>query len=376
VVFVRAMFDSYERELLLKNPLMQRMLRALELSGLPLERTIDDELKSLISATPPSDERLAEVERAINTALGKLPADATKKLFAGTLDVKELSDFFSITVAQLHRGSKDSEESKALGLAHLWGWYWQRDLISYRRFLRSGRRDHDVLAQTPSFWRPGIEARPFWKLEELDPAFRTLEEAAPEILSELEALRDDGAWLPYRGVRGVRDQPLQHSDEDTFSSWNGFFFYHPFKGRFAANHERCPVTSRVFEALPGLCRRELVLFSALVPGSVVPPHQGPFNGRLRVHLALTGSEGCYLRVGTQIREWKDGKVLVFDDSFEHQVCHDGPRTRVVLMMNVLQPGLPQGDVVDRAALGNVHGYIETPEDQAGREALARAGWWK
>jgi hypothetical protein len=205
-------------------------------------------------------------------------------------------------------------------------------------------------------------------------AFRALEDAAADIAAELQAVRRDGGWLPYRGVRGVRDEPLAHSDGQTFSTWNGLFFYHPFKGRFADTHQRCPLTSRVLEALPGLCRRELVLFSALVPGAVVPPHQGPFNGRLRVHLALTGSKGCYLRVGTQIREWEDGKVLVFDDSFEHQVCHNGPEVRVVLMMNVLQPGVT-ADVLDHAALRSIGEYLPTPEDEAGRDALARTGWW-
>lgn len=364
------MFDSHERELLLKNPLMQRVLRAVE-QGAPLARAVDVELQSLIAAPQPSDERLAEVERALKTALGKLPPEATKKLFAGSLDVKELADFFSLTVAQLHRASRDSAETRALGLSHLWSWYWQRELVAYRRFLSSGRRNHDLLDQLPSFWRPGVEAKPFWKLEELAPAFRALEEAAPQILAELDAVRESGQWLPYFGVRGERDLPMKGAVD---SLWNGFFFYHPFKGRFAANHERCPVTSRVLEALPGLCRRELVLFSALVPGSVVPPHQGPFNGRLRVHLALTGAKGCYLRVGTQIRQWQDGRVLVFDDSFEHQVCHDGPDTRVVLMMNVLQPGL-EVDAIDRASQGPVQSYVETPEDEAAREALSRAGWW-
>jgi aspartyl/asparaginyl beta-hydroxylase (cupin superfamily) len=94
-----------------------------------------------------------------------------------------------------------------------------------------------------------------------------------------------------------------------------------------------------------------------------------------VHLALTGSKGCYLRVGTQIREWEDGRVLVFDDSFEHQVCHNGAQTRVVLMMNVLQPGLTP-DVVDRAVLTAAENYSETPAELAAREALARSGWWK
>jgi hypothetical protein len=368
--------DAHERELLLRNPLLQRVLRALQREpGLGVPRAVDAELNAMLAANEPTDEQLLAVERAINLALGKLPPAATKQLFAGTLEVKELSDFFSLTVAQLARASKDTDEAKALGLDHLWPWYWERELVLYRRFLRSGRRDHDVLDQRASFWRPGVEARPFWKLEELDPAFLTLEEAAPEILAELEAIRRDGDWLPYRGVRGVRDEPLQHPGEDLFSTWNGYFFYHPFRGRFDASHARCPVTSRVLESLPGLCRRELVLFSALVPGSVVPAHQGPFNGRLRVHLALTGSKGCYLRVGTQIRQWQDGKVLVFDDSFEHQVCHDGPDTRVVLMMNILQPGV-EHDALDRAALTTHEHFVATPEDDAARAALARTGWWK
>jgi Aspartyl/Asparaginyl beta-hydroxylase len=363
--------DTHERELLLHNPLLQRVVRAMQ-SGLPLERAVDAELNLALGAPALTDEELLRIERAINAALGRLSPDATKKLFAGTLDVKELADFFSLTVAQLARTSLQTDEARALGLEHLWGWYWEREVISYRRFMRSGRTAHDLLDQTPSFWRPGIEARPFWTLEQLDPAYETLEDAAPEILEELGALQRDPVWLPYFGVRGVRDQPLTDSPAST---WNGFFFYHPFRGRFDANHERCPVTSRVLEALPNLCRRELVLFSALVPGSVVPPHQGPFNGRLRVHLALTGAKGCYLRVGTQIREWEDGKVLVFDDSFEHQVCHHGPQTRVVLMMNVLQPGFAP-DAVDRAVLTTTEHYTETPAERVARETLAHTAWWK
>jgi hypothetical protein len=176
-------------------------------------------------------------------------------------------------------------------------------------------------------------------------------------------------------IDGVRDELTETPTEETVAAWNGYFFYHPFKGRFARAHERCPVTSRVLEALPGLCRRELVLFSALVPGTVVPPHQGPFNGRIRVHLCLTGAKGCYLRVGTQIREWEDGRVLAFDDSFEHQVCHRGPEVRVVLMFNVVQPGVPP-NVIDRAAQAAVPDYEETEADRAARALLARTAWWK
>jgi hypothetical protein len=93
-----------------------------------------------------------------------------------------------------------------------------------------------------------------------------------------------------------------------------------------------------------------------------------------VHLALTGAKGCYLRVGTQIREWEDGKVLAFDDSHQHQVCHRGSQVRVVLMFNLVQPGL-KPDLLDLAAQRGVEDYVETTDDAAARAELARTAWW-
>jgi aspartate beta-hydroxylase len=42
-------------------------------------------------------------------------------------------------------------------------------------------------------------------------------------------------------------------------------------------------------------------------------------GRLTVHLGLRVPRGCSLRVAEETRAWEEGKCLVFDDSFEHEV---------------------------------------------------------
>ncbi len=367
--------DAHERQLLLGNGLLQRVLARVEGEGLAPERAAEEELSRRLEA-PVSDEQLLAVERAITAAVARLPPAAVARLFAAGADfeVKHLKDHFGPVLESLERAAQGSPELARLGVGHLRAWHWEKEVVAWRRFLASGGCDHDALAQRPVFWRPGVPAKAFWTLDDLPPQFRALEAAAPAILEELEAVRRDGAWLPYRGLG---EQPIyQDADEPGpgGTAWNALFFYHPFKGRFDGNHARCPVTSKTLEALPGLCRRELVLFSALRPGSIVPPHAGPFNGRLRVHLALTGSRGCYLRVGTQIREWEDGRVLAFDDSFEHQVCHAGKEVRVVLMLNILQPGVPS-TVVDQFSLTNPVRYVETEADQEGREALARTPWW-
>lgn len=362
--------DAYERELLLRNPFIKLMLHHGGPAPVAAEAVVSREL----ALDAPSDEALREAERAMNAVLAKVDdGPQLRQLFSDSVDVKGLGDIFVSTVNEFARLSAGSKEAKVLELSHPWSWYWEREVLAYRRFLESGKQNYDLQPQQPAFFRAGVQPRTFWTLDELGPAFRTLEENAPKIRAELEQVYDDGAWLPYRGFRGARDDVPQLEESD--SDWNAFFFYHPFRGRFAANHARCPVTSKVLESLPGLCRRELALFSALQPGAVIPAHCGPFNGRVRVHLALTGSKGCYLRVGTQIREWQDGRVLAFDDATEHQVCHNGSELRVVLMFVVLQPGL-EPSVVDRVSQVPADEFVASDEERATADALSKTKWWK
>ena len=70
-----------------------------------------------------------------------------------------------------------------------------------------------------------------------------------------------------------------------------------------------------------------VIFSVLTPGTRLRPHCGPSNARLTCHLAIrvpkSCEQGCYLRVGAEPkRGWEEGRCLVFDDSFEHEVPTD------------------------------------------------------
>ena len=50
--------------------------------------------------------------------------------------------------------------------------------------------------------------------------------------------------------------------------------------------------------------------------------------------------GCSIRAGDEWREWREGECLVFDDSWEHEVVHEGKLDRVVLLLNFWHPGLP------------------------------------
>lgn len=102
---------------------------------------------------------------------------------------------------------------------------------------------------------------------------------------------------------------------------------------------RLPVTRAVLAEIPEMTTLSpgVILLSRLSPGTHIMPHCGSTNAVLRVHLPIVAAAGASIRVGEETVTWEDGRCLVFDDSFEHEVWHRGTVERVVLIMDVLHP---------------------------------------
>jgi aspartate beta-hydroxylase len=105
-------------------------------------------------------------------------------------------------------------------------------------------------------------------------------------------------------------------------------------------------TSRPIQKLP----KGSIEISTLLPGSHIKPHCGPTNHRLRIHLGLVipkksksndddGRPMCSLVVGGEARTWEQDDVLVFDDSFEHEVWNNASSPRTVLIFDLWHPEL-------------------------------------
>ena len=88
-----------------------------------------------------------------------------------------------------------------------------------------------------------------------------------------------------------------------------------------------------------------IKFSAIQPGTHIRTHTGPSNERLRLHLCLIHTGGAKIRVGTDWHTWTEGKVIMFDDSWEHEVIHTGQETRIVLILDIWHPELPENQRV-------------------------------
>eukprot|EP00929_Paragymnodinium_shiwhaense_P094953 TRINITY_DN5584_c0_g2_i1.p2 TRINITY_DN5584_c0_g2~~TRINITY_DN5584_c0_g2_i1.p2 ORF type:complete len:255 (-),score=52.44 TRINITY_DN5584_c0_g2_i1:577-1341(-) len=70
--------------------------------------------------------------------------------------------------------------------------------------------------------------------------------------------------------------------------------------------------------------------SRLLPGSELKPHFGS-HPRWTVHLGLRAPKGASMTVAGETVEWKEGRAIVFDDTYIHLVRHRGAEARYVLV---------------------------------------------
>eukprot|EP00929_Paragymnodinium_shiwhaense_P106987 TRINITY_DN72917_c0_g1_i1.p1 TRINITY_DN72917_c0_g1~~TRINITY_DN72917_c0_g1_i1.p1 ORF type:complete len:761 (+),score=88.62 TRINITY_DN72917_c0_g1_i1:88-2370(+) len=200
--------------------------------------------------------------------------------------------------------------------------------------------------QTPARYIRGLLPIPVWTKEELqtrapDSAVSriatALEDGFPRIMEDFARIRKRRVWPASYGPELIED-PRNWSkvllyDGDLLGAPPPGFPGEPYKRRelhaglcrrFAPN--TCEILQDLVPGLkhPGLPYLqpdfEQVAFFHLAPGNRIEFHHASSNGRLGIHLCLTGCGGrAYLQVGPRRLHWRLGKVHVFDDSFLHMV---------------------------------------------------------
>ena len=201
--------------------------------------------------------------------------------------------------------------------------------------------EKQVYFQQPSaYYFPGLPQRQFYERDEFDWA-PAVEAAAGDMLAELNAaLADDVAFRPYLQAR--EDRPgydfhglLNNPDWSTLYLWeNG--------GPVEENVARFPKSFAAMDRVPLphiTTRAPSILFSLLKPGARIEAHNGMINTRLICHLPLIVPPGCGFRVGNETREWEVGKLLIFDDTIEHEAWNNSAEDRVVLIFDIWRPEL-------------------------------------
>ena len=81
-------------------------------------------------------------------------------------------------------------------------------------------------------------------------------------------------------------------------------------------------------------------FSTMSPKTHIKPHFGACNLKLRCHFPLIVPDSSFLRVADDYRTWKEGEMLIFDDSYEHEAANMHTEDeRVILLMDIWHPDL-------------------------------------
>lgn len=95
-----------------------------------------------------------------------------------------------------------------------------------------------------------------------------------------------------------------------------------------------PATAKLLGHIPGWTTG---MFSILKPGKIIPPHDGPYKGVLRYHLGLNIPENCAIEVKGEVKSWKEGGSLIFDDTFTHSAWNKSDKDRSVLFVDFIRP---------------------------------------
>ena len=183
------------------------------------------------------------------------------------------------------------------------------------------------------------------------------QEIRQEILAGLNVAADGRPYLSNRHrLEGAQWAPLVNR-----MSWASVHLYQ----NGVANDkviQKFPQTLKALAGVPVATTKgkpSEVFISVLAPNTRIPEHFGVSSAILTAHLPIDVPADCGLQVHEEIRIPEAGKLIVFDDTWEHSAWNNSDQPRVVLIFELWHPELNE------------------PERQAiARSIQARESWLK
>jgi len=187
-----------------------------------------------------------------------------------------------------------------------------------------------ALSHLPKTYLPGLRSSP-WHSPDEWPAEMGLHHVAQALRDAVGGLADEYWRLRRDGVM-EREAECIHSPRG--GAWTHLSINVPWLER---DGDGCAVdTPAACALIRSIASMKLpavqVLragYSAVEGRAHLLPHYGMTNGQLKFHVGVitpmraeTGLPCCAIRVGNETREWRRGAVLMFDDSWDHEVWND------------------------------------------------------
>jgi aspartyl/asparaginyl beta-hydroxylase (cupin superfamily) len=178
---------------------------------------------------------------------------------------------------------------------------------------------------------PDMPAQYFYDDLQLE-GINQLEQHWQIIQAELNRIINQAAAAMPNSEQWLAAHPHYVQSEQGGVAWKTYEF--AFFGIWQRTHcQTCPETYRLLQQIPQLVTAQ---YSLMEPHTHIKPHKGYTRMVLRGHLGLIVPcpDQVALRVGDQTRSWQEGKIMIFDDSYEHEAWNKSDKQRAVLMFDI------------------------------------------
>ena len=170
------------------------------------------------------------------------------------------------------------------------------------------------------FFYPGLNTQPFFNPKDFS--------FVKDFESNLEVIQKEYKQL-RKAYGDNRDDYAKMKNEHTLNKGEWKWMNYIEKGKRTNTQlfrEQCPTTVQLLEQSVGSQLMtgtpfSYTFFSTMSPEASISPHYGACNLKLRCHFPLFVPEESFLRVAGDPRPWQTGKMIIFDDSFEHEAAN-------------------------------------------------------
>ena len=109
------------------------------------------------------------------------------------------------------------------------------------------------------------------------------------------------------------------------------------------NCEKTPILCRLVDQIePAIkCTRCEIKLSLVLPDVKIYPRCGITNCKIRAYMSVKKFGSTHMRVLNESRELTEGKLVIIDDSFEHEVKNEGSGYHLALVVDFWHPDLTE-----------------------------------
>ncbi|MEO9275386.1 aspartyl/asparaginyl beta-hydroxylase domain-containing protein [Marinomonas sp. 5E14-1] len=171
-----------------------------------------------------------------------------------------------------------------------------------------------------------------------------------ELRANWEVIRDEALALQKEGelesINTLGSDAYYDVGFRTFHKYGWRKFYLKWYGYSHISAQKsCPRTVEILSKIKNI---NGAMFAYMPANSELTRHLDPVACSLRYHLGLEtpNSDDCFINIDGEQYSWRDGKDLLFDETYLHFVKNNTEESRLILMCDFNRPVNPLGKLIN------------------------------